>query len=143
MTYVAYTNKGTDIGIKLLPVMWVCLCIPRHPLFMKCGVMAQVHSVRYTCIQPCFLCFFSNPYMSPLNSKNFSFTCLHSFFTCFQQILRITIYAILPWVRKRRAMSCEATQCGRQRCFTNLRSLRPRSSASWTWLHGARSYKAM
>ena len=31
-----------------------------HPLFMKCGVMAQVHSVRYTCIQPCFLCFFFN-----------------------------------------------------------------------------------
>ena len=64
--YVAYTN----------PVVWVYLCHSKtHPLFMKCGVMAQVQSVRHTCIQPCFLCIFSNPYMSPLNSK----TCLHSF----------------------------------------------------------------
>ena len=44
-----------------------------HPLFMKCAVMTQVQSVRYTCIQDCFLCFFSNPYISPFNS---SFTCI-------------------------------------------------------------------
>ena len=30
-------------------------------------------------IRACFLCFFYNPYMSHFNSKNFSFTCLHSF----------------------------------------------------------------
>ena len=33
-------------------------------------------------IRACFPCFFYNPYMSLFNSKNFSFTCLHSFFTC-------------------------------------------------------------
>ena len=48
--YVACTNKGTDIGIKLLHIQ----------LFTKCVVMTQVHSVRYTCIQPCFLCFLLN-----------------------------------------------------------------------------------
>ena len=37
-------------------------------------------------IQACFLCFFYNPYMSLFNSKNFSFTCLHYFFTCLKQI---------------------------------------------------------
>ena len=28
--YVMRGRVGTDIGIKLLPVMWVFLCIPRH-----------------------------------------------------------------------------------------------------------------
>ena len=57
--------------------LW-CGCVsayPRHSLFMKCGVMAQVHSVRYTCIQPCFLCSFSYPYISPVSLTNFLFTC--------------------------------------------------------------------
>ena len=42
-------------------------------------VGVQVHHVMHTCIPPCFLLFFYNPYISPFNSKNFSFTCLHSF----------------------------------------------------------------
>ena len=74
---------GTDIGIKLLPVMWVFLCIPRHMKYSN-GTITQC----YICIslRPCFLCFFYNPYMSLFNSKNFLFTCPHSFFTCSKQI---------------------------------------------------------
>ena len=51
--------------IKLLPVMWVSLHSKMHWLFLKCVVVAQVQSVRHTSIQACFLCFLSNPYMSP------------------------------------------------------------------------------
>ena len=58
---------GTELGVDTLHVLTSSL---------QFSVMAQVHSVRYTCIQPCFLCFFSNPFMSPFNSKNFSFTCI-------------------------------------------------------------------
>ena len=47
-----------------------------HPLFMK----YSKHTVLS--IRACFLCFFYNPYMSLFNSKNFSFTCLHSFINC-------------------------------------------------------------
>ena len=35
--------------------------------------------------QTCLLYFFYNSYMPLFNSKNFPFTCLLSFFTCFQQ----------------------------------------------------------
>ena len=78
---------GTDIGIKLLPVMWVFLCIPRHIHFYEVQQWYN-HTVLYMhiTIRPCFLCFFYNPYMSLFNSKNFSFTCPHSFFTCSKQI---------------------------------------------------------
>ena len=78
---------GTDIGIKLLPVMWVFLCIPRHIHFYEVQQWYN-HTVLYMHIniRPCFLCFFYNPYMSLFNSKNFSFTCPHSFFTCSKQI---------------------------------------------------------
>ena len=55
-----------------------------HPLFMKySNMMAQAHSGTHITIQACFLCFFYNPYMSLFN---FSFTCLHSFFTCLKQM---------------------------------------------------------
>ena len=36
--------------------------------------------MRHT--RSCLLCFFDNPYISPLNSHNFLFTWLCSFFTC-------------------------------------------------------------
>ena len=68
--------KGTDIGINFLPVMWVCLCIPRHIHCSWSAVGAQVHSVMHTCIPACSLLSFYSPYMSPFNSKNFSFTCM-------------------------------------------------------------------
>ena len=56
---------GTDIGIKLLPVMWVFLCIPRHIHFYEVQQWYN-HTVLYMhiTIRPCFLCFFYNPYMS-------------------------------------------------------------------------------
>ena len=56
---------GMDIGIKLLPVMWVFLCIPRHahPLFMN-TVVPQAYRFMHTSIRACFFCFFYNPYMS-------------------------------------------------------------------------------
>ena len=75
---------GTDIGIKLLPVMWVFLCIPRHIHFYEVQQWYN-HTVLYMhiTIRPCFLYFFYNPYTSLLN---FSFTCPHSFFTCSKQI---------------------------------------------------------
>ena len=52
-----------------------------HPLFMKYS--NGTCSVMHITIRACFLCFFYNlgVYMSLFNSKNFSFTCLHSFFT--------------------------------------------------------------
>ena len=68
-------SKGTDIGIKLLPVMWECLCIPRH-IHCSCSmVMAQVHSVMHISIPTCLL-FLQSLYVP----FNFSFTCLRSFF---------------------------------------------------------------
>ena len=64
----------------------MCLYIPRH-IHRSCTCvcstpMAHMHTVMHTSIEACFLHFFSNPYMALLN---FSFTCLHSFFTCFLQ----------------------------------------------------------
>ena len=48
-------GKGReDIRIKLLPVMWVCQIVT-----CDVGVSKLV------------FCFFSNPYISPFNSKNF------------------------------------------------------------------------
>ena len=51
---------GTDIEIKLLPVMWAFLCIliKIHPLFMKYsnGTSTQCHAHLYPS-------FFYNPYM--------------------------------------------------------------------------------
>ena len=54
------------------------------------GTITQ-RSIYNNIIRACFLCFFYNPYnnkiiMSLFNSKNFSFTCPHSFFTCSKQI---------------------------------------------------------
>ena len=59
--------------------MGVSLHSKTHPLFMKYS--NGKHSVMHITIRACFLCFFYNPYMSLFNSKNFSFICLHSFFT--------------------------------------------------------------
>ena len=69
ISYVAYTYKRMDTGITLVPVMWVwSLHSKIHWVSMKCAVMAQVQSVRHTCIQACFLCFFSNiPIICPLS----------------------------------------------------------------------------
>ena len=36
-----------DIGIKLLPVMWLCLCIPQHIHCSCTVVMVQVHCVMH------------------------------------------------------------------------------------------------
>ena len=74
---IAYEGEGigTDIGIKLLPVMWV------FSAFQDTSTVREVqqwHNVLHITIRACFLCFFYNPYMSLFNS----FTCLHSFFTC-------------------------------------------------------------
>ena len=82
----------SDIGIKLLPVCGVSLHSRTHPLFMKCAVMAQVLSVRHTCIQACFLCFFSNPYISPSIQGIFSFT--QYLYTChlFHNILLFHVH---------------------------------------------------
>ena len=55
-----YTNRRTDIGVTC--DVGVSQHSKTHLLFMKCAVLAQVQSVRHTCIQACFLCFFSNPY---------------------------------------------------------------------------------
>ena len=44
-----------DIGIKLLPVMWVFLCIYKiHPLFMKYsnGTSTQCHAYQYRSLFP-------------------------------------------------------------------------------------------
>ena len=78
--YKYIVAKGTDIGIKLLPVTWVCLCMPRHIHCSRSAVGAQVHNVMHTCVAACSLLFFYNPYniMSPVNSKNFSFTCYNN-----------------------------------------------------------------
>ena len=47
---------GTDIGIKLLPVMWVFLCIPRHIhcMFMKYsnGTITQCYAYHYPSLFP-------------------------------------------------------------------------------------------
>ena len=59
--------------------------------------MVQSHSVMHITIQACFLCFFYNPYMSLFNSKNFSFTCPHSCFTCSKQI--VCLLLLLPQPR--------------------------------------------
>ena len=76
-----------DIGIKLLPVMWVfSLHSKIHALFMKYK-MAQAHSVMHSYKYPSlFPVLFLQPFMSLFNSKDFSFTCLHPFFNCFQHI---------------------------------------------------------
>ena len=92
--------------------MGVSLHSNTHPLFMKCAVMAQGQSVRHT-IQACFLCFFSNLYIS-----NFSFTCLHT----------VELHC----------MSHEATQSAKQHCSANLHSF-AKPGPLWTWLRGARS----
>ena len=92
-----------------------------------------------TCTQACFLCFFSNPYISPFNSRNFSFTSLHSFY-----LFPTTFMFILSWVWKLytvelhfliSCMSRKATQCVKQRCSTNLHNL-AKPGPLWTWLHG-------
>ena len=50
LTYVAYTNKGMDLGIKLLPEMWVCLCIPRHHYIAVHEVCSNGTSAKCLCI---------------------------------------------------------------------------------------------
>ena len=62
---------GTDIGIKLLPVMSEFQ--DTSTVHEVATAMAQAHSVMHITIRACFLCFFYNPYMSLFNSKNFSF----------------------------------------------------------------------
>ena len=51
-----------------------------HPLFMKySNGTSTVLCISLSELVSC--AFFYNPYMSLFNSQNFSFTCLHSFFT--------------------------------------------------------------
>ena len=69
--YLMRGRGGTDIGIKLLPVMWVLLCIPRHVHCSGHTAMTQAHSVMHIIIRACSLCFFYNPYMSLFNSRMF------------------------------------------------------------------------
>ena len=82
---IAYEGEGRD-GYRDQIVtcdVGVSLHSKTHPLFMKPVQQGHKHTVLciYSTIRACFLCFFYNPYMSLFNSKNFSFTCLHSFFT--------------------------------------------------------------
>ena len=76
-----------DIGIKLLPMMWMFLCIPDTSTVHE---VEQWHKHTALCISLSELvsCAFSTIPICPFfNSKNFSFTCLHSFFTCLKQIV--------------------------------------------------------
>ena len=68
ITYIL-NNKGTYIGIKLLPVMWVCL---HSKTFMKCGrgTRCTVSCIPVSQLVPYS---FSTIPICPL-----SFTCLHS-----------------------------------------------------------------
>ena len=116
--YVAYTNKEMDIGIKLLGTCDVGAFT--YLLFMKCVVMAQVQSARHIPVSKRVSCTFATVPIYPLSIQ---FTCLHSFFTCFQQILCLCNLALGQEAVHNRVMSHEATQCARQRCSTNLRSL--------------------
>ena len=80
---------GADIGIKLLPVMWVCLSVPRH-IHCSCSmVMAQAHSAMLQ-VNKLVSCAFSP---IPINMSPFrifhllvllchvGFTCGHDYYT--------------------------------------------------------------
>ena len=62
---------GMDIGMKLLPVMWVHLCIPRH-IHCSCRtVMAQGHTCcTYQCLS-LFLVLILQSLYDPLQFKEF------------------------------------------------------------------------
>ena len=97
---------GTDIGIKLLPVMWVFLCIPRYIHCSWSTVMAQAHSVMHTSIRACFLCFFYNPYMSLFNSKNFFIYLSPLFFYLFSCLLHDRFSPTWNWTNARSVGQC-------------------------------------
>ena len=73
--------------------MGVSLQSKTRPLFTKCAVMVQVQSVRHTCVQACFPCFFSNPYISP-------FRVFHLLVSSLFYLFPTNFISILPWVRK-------------------------------------------
>ena len=75
-----------QIVTRLHSVVEACLCI-----HCSCSsVMAHLHIVMYPPVhqyQNLFTVLFLQSLFILFNSKNFSFTCLHSFFTCFQQMI--------------------------------------------------------
>ena len=76
-------------------ISWIAHCVCRyHSLFMKALSSKMNTSVCSQC-PILFPCFFYNPYISLFNSKNFSFTCLRSFFTCYQHVHVCIVYPYL------------------------------------------------
>ena len=72
--------------------MWVyflhsTLCM-QVPFIVHEGIKQQMNTSVCSQCPILFPCFFYNPYISLFNSKNFSFTCLRSFFTCYQHVCK-------------------------------------------------------
>ena len=65
-----------DRGIKLLPVMWVFLCIPRHIHCVKYsnGTSTQCYAYQYPSLFPC--AFSTIPICPFLIQRILSFTCV-------------------------------------------------------------------
>ena len=79
-----------QIVTRLHSVMWVCLCFPRHIHSSWSTLMARL------CIPVPRLvsCTFSTIPICPfLIQRIFALTCLHSFFTCIQQITCTHVHA--------------------------------------------------
>ena len=69
ITYIAYEGEGRD-GYR--------------DQIVTCDVGVSLHSKTHRKLVSC--AFSTIPICPFFNSKNFSFTCLHSFFTCLKQI---------------------------------------------------------
>ena len=96
-------------------------------------------------IRACFLCFFYNPYMSLFNSKNFSFTCLPSFFYWFETKLIACLLLLLGENTIRRHMYAVLTKyvppfCTSPNCSTDSYTVlnRPRSRGATQRARGVR-----
>ena len=84
MTYIAYEGEGRDRYRDQIVTcdVGVSLHSKIHPLFMKYS--NGTSTVSCIPVSELVSCAFSTIPICPFfNSKNFSFTCLHSFFTCF------------------------------------------------------------
>ena len=85
---LAYEGEGRD-GYRDQIVTCdvdVSLHSKTHPLLMKYsnGTITQCYAYHYPSLFP--VLFLQSLYVLFINSKNFSFTCPHSFFTCSKQI---------------------------------------------------------
>ena len=81
---IAYEGEGRD-GYRDQIVtcdVGVSLHSKIHPLFMKYSKGTSTQCYAYIALSELVSCAFSTIPICPFfNSKNFSFTCLHSFFT--------------------------------------------------------------